>query len=242
MSVYGKDFAAVYNSIWFNFSARLWPFLSEVVRRRAPGARTWLDLCCGTGHLLAILSEEGYSLTGLDASPCMLKHAKENVPSARLVRGDVRSFDLGQRFDVITCLFDSLNYLTQKRDLERAFRCARRHLAPNGLFAFDLNTYAGLQENWRRVSTVKEANRITVAETSFDERCAQGRCLMTGFVKHGRLWRRFEEEHIQRGYRPAEVDGLLQKAGLAFRKYDGRTLSRPRKRSGRLVYVCSVVR
>ena len=236
--IYGKDFAAVYNEKWLDFGARMWPFLSKTVARRNPDARTWLDLCCGTGTLLRLLCERGFEAAGLDASAHQLKHARENALGARLVRADVRGFRLARRFDVITCLFDSLNYLTTRRDLERAFRRARQHLAQGGLFIFDVNTFAGLQDRWCRTSTIREPARMVIVETSFDEKRALGRCLITGFVKEGRRWRRFEEEHVQRGYRPAEVDDLLARAGLAFRQYDGRTYARPKKRSDRLLYVC----
>ena len=44
MSVYGEQFAAVYNRDWAFFAARMWPFLRDTVRRLRPDARWWLDL------------------------------------------------------------------------------------------------------------------------------------------------------------------------------------------------------
>ena len=240
MAIYGQDFAAVYDETWFNFSARIWPFISEAVRERVPDARNWLDLCCGTGHLLRILVEAGFSATGLDASRHMLEHARRNAPAARIVKGDVRDFRLKKRYDVVTCLFDSLNYLTRKRDLERAFRNARRHLSEGGLFVFDVNTYEGLQDRWCYTSVQRHRGRLIIVESSFDQKRARGRCLITGFLKQGRLHRKFEEEHIQRGYRAQEIADLLGRAGFTFKGYDGRTFARPRKRSGKLVYCCQV--
>ena len=51
------------------------------------------------------------SLTGLDQSPEMLALAERKVPRARLIQGDMSSFSLGERFDVVICVFDSLNHL-----------------------------------------------------------------------------------------------------------------------------------
>ena len=237
-AIYGKHFAAAYDEHWAWFGPRVWPFISRQVRRHSPDARTWLDLCCGAGSLLKLVCEAGYSAVGLDASPHQLRHAARNAPAARLVRADVREFSLPERFDVITCLFDSLNYLTTRKGLLRSLRRARRHLADGGALIFDVNTFEGLEDNWRRTSAVRGPDRLLVAETSFDPRRARGRCLITGFTRDGRRWRRFDEEHIQRGYRADEVADLLGRAGLAFRAYDGRTFGRPRKRSGRLFYVC----
>ncbi len=138
-----------------------------------------------------------------------------------------------------TCLFDSLNYLTRKRDLERAFRNVRRHLCDHGLFVFDVNTFEGLQDIWHATSVRRGARSLVITETSFDEKRARGRALITGFVKDGRHYRKFEEEHIERGCRAREIDDLLARAGFRFRKHDARSLSRPKKRSDRLLYVCS---
>lgn len=184
------------------------------------------------------MCEGGFEAVGLDISPHQLKHAKHNAPAAAFLRCDVRELDLPRKFDVTTCLFDSLNYLTRKKDIERVFRRARRHLAGGGLFAFDVNTFEGLRDQWCKSTVVKNPGRTIIVDTSFNEKRAMGRCVITGFIKAGRVYRRFEEEHIERGYRPSEIEDLLSRAGLAFEKYDGNTLSTADERSGRLLYLC----
>jgi len=238
VSIYGKEFAAVYNDQWAFWGSKMWPFLEKVAAAQNPDARTWLDLCCGCGSLLKFVCESGFAAVGVDVSPHQLKHAKKNAPGATYVRSDVRRFSLGRKFDVITCLFDSLNYLTRKKDLERVFRAVRRHLESGGLFAFDVNTFEGLQDQWCETSVRRARGRTVIIKTSFDEKRALGRCLVTGFLKEGRLYRRFEEEHIERGYRAGEIEDLLARAGLTFEKYDGYVLSAPQPRSGRLLYLC----
>ncbi len=238
MHIYGNDFAAVYNDKWQDFSARMWPFLWETIQKHKPDAKTWLDLCCGTGRLLKLVCENGFSAVGLDLSPHQLKYAKVNAPAATLVQADVRDFSLAQEFDMVTCIFDSLNYLTTKKDLGRALRRARRHLSEDGSFVFDMNTFAGLQDTWCHISTIREPHRVIINETSFDEKRGLGRCLITGFVKQGRAYRKFEEEHIERGYKAEEIEDALARCEFGFKKYDGYSLSRPRKRSARLLYVC----
>ena len=184
--VYGKDFADVYGRAWFNYSRMVWPFISHVVRKRTPQAHTWLDLCCGTGRLLELLEGTGIAATGLDVSRHQLAIARRNAPSARLVRADVRSFRLGRRFDVVTCLFDSLNYLTTKGDLAQALSNVRRHLSPGGIFVFDVNTFEGLEDGWRTATVKRDKGYFVVVEPSFDDRTALGRAHITGFVKEGR--------------------------------------------------------
>lgn len=241
---YGREFAAVYDVRWGFWSHRMWPYLHRLVQRRRPVARTWLDLCCGTGALLELVAAHGYEVTGIDRSPAQLRHARRRAPTARLHRCDVRELNLGARYDVITCLFDSLNYLTTLHDLERALRRARRHLAPGGLFVFDVNTFEGLLQEWNKTDTLRDRDHTVILESTFDPRRAIGRCRITGFVRdegasgEGGRYRMFDEEHVERGYLAEEIEGALHRAGLAYSTRDGYSLGRPRRGSLRLVYVC----
>jgi ubiquinone/menaquinone biosynthesis C-methylase UbiE len=98
---------------------------------RSPGRR-WLDVACGTGRHLEYLRTQ-YDVTGVDLSPAMLREAHRRLPGVRLLAADMRSFDLGQRFDVVSCLFSAIGYLRTEVDLQRAFRTFARHLVPGGV-------------------------------------------------------------------------------------------------------------
>ena len=104
-----------------------------------PGARSLLELGCGTGALLAGLAAD-LSVTGIDRSPEMLSIAARTVPGARLVQGDITAFTLPNRFDVVMCMFDTLNHVTTVDGWLRLFQCAHEHLSDGGLFIFDVNT------------------------------------------------------------------------------------------------------
>jgi SAM-dependent methyltransferase len=99
-----------------------------------------LELGCGTGRVLAGLAAEGLACTGLDASPAMLAKARERVGEAvRLVRGDMRDFDLaGERFALICSAFRAFQHLLSVDEQLRCLARVRAHLRPGGLFAFDV--------------------------------------------------------------------------------------------------------
>ena len=63
------------------------PFLGEVLAG-APSKRL-LDLGCGTGEHARFLSEEGFEVTGVDASEAQLTQAREAGPGPEFVRGDL---------------------------------------------------------------------------------------------------------------------------------------------------------
>jgi hypothetical protein len=55
------------------------------------------------------------------------------------------TFRLPGRFDVIICVFDSMNHLLRFTDWQKTFRSVARHLNSGGLFIFDVNTMGKLQ-------------------------------------------------------------------------------------------------
>jgi SAM-dependent methyltransferase len=111
----------------------------ELVARHRPSARTALELACGTGSILKQLGAD-YELVGLDRSPEMLAIAAEKVPGIRLVEADMTDFRLDERFDVVLCVYDSLNHLLDFAQWEAVFDRAHEHLVDGGIFVFDVNT------------------------------------------------------------------------------------------------------
>jgi SAM-dependent methyltransferase len=109
-----------------------------------PGARSLLELGCGTGALLAGLSP-GLAVTGIDRSPDMLAVAARTAPDARLVQADMTAFSLPARFDVIICMFDTINHVQSFAGWLTLFSCVHEHLAAGGLFVFDVNTAGRLE-------------------------------------------------------------------------------------------------
>jgi SAM-dependent methyltransferase len=101
-----------------------------------------LELACGTGRLTLPLALEGQSVVGVDTSSAMLEMAAAKVASenvqVRLVQGDIRTFEFMKRFRLIIVSCNSLAHLTTHEDLEDGLANIKRHLAPGGLFAFDI--------------------------------------------------------------------------------------------------------
>ncbi|MBS1551751.1 MAG: class I SAM-dependent methyltransferase [Bacteroidetes bacterium] len=103
-----------------------------------------LELGCGTGNNLFFLKDK-FELTGIDSSVEMLKIARRKLPEADFHRKDFRKFDLKNQFDIILCLYDTINHITLFSDWKKVFRNANLHLKKNGLFIFDINTLHKLE-------------------------------------------------------------------------------------------------
>lgn len=100
-----------------------------------PGFRH-LDVGCGTGVLLAQLRAAGWNSVGLDLSYAMLAQGRH----AHTICGDMRALPLGPHFDLVTCLFDSVNFVVDEDELRTAFIEFARVLRPGGLLYFDVVT------------------------------------------------------------------------------------------------------
>jgi SAM-dependent methyltransferase len=116
----------------------------ELIRAAKPDAKNVLELGCGTGSILKCL-QDAYEVAGLDISGKMLSVARKKVPRSKLFRQDMVDFRIDGRFDVILCVFDSINHVRRFSDWKKVFAAVRRHLLPGGCFIFDINTQRKLE-------------------------------------------------------------------------------------------------
>jgi SAM-dependent methyltransferase len=106
--------------------------LDELIQTRRSGARTLLDVACGTGAHLEHLTKR-YEVEGLDADPKMLAVARERLPDVPFHEADMADFNLGKRFDAVVCMFSSIGYVKSEERLRAAIAAMARHLEPGGV-------------------------------------------------------------------------------------------------------------
>jgi SAM-dependent methyltransferase len=104
----------------------------EIVRARAPEARTLLDVACGTGKHLACL-RRSFDCEGVDLDGGLLDVARARLGNVPLHEGDMRTLDLGRRFDVVTCLFSSIGFAGDLDGLGATARSLSAHVADGGV-------------------------------------------------------------------------------------------------------------
>ncbi len=114
-------------------------FLEKILHKRAPHAKSILEIACGTGNILKPLSTQ-YDVAGLDLSSKMLEMARKKLPNTPFYEGDMVNFKLHKKFDVILCIFDSINHLTHFDQWEATFDSVKAHINDGGVFIVDINT------------------------------------------------------------------------------------------------------
>ena len=246
MSIY-EEFARIYaEGDYPEFSRRMGEYLPAALRELGVGPRRVLDLACGEGTFAITATRLGCRVTGIDISKHMLMIARERTRRAgldvSLVRGDMRTLPFLSRFDLVTCWFDSLNYLVEPEDLVRTFKGVAGALVEGGLFVFDMNTIHGLAVTWRENPCYVEgdtASTFEVHRQEYDFETGIANMRITGFIRNGTTWTRVDEEHQERGYSKQDIHRYLRDAGFEVLASWGnfRDRSEPTIESPRVWYI-----
>lgn len=115
-------------------------------RCKPPDATAVLELGCGSGRVLLSVARAGASIVGLDRSASMLARCRAKLSAeppevqrrARLLAGDMRRFDLPQKFALVTTPFRSFQHLLRVEEQLACLECVRRHLLPGGRLILDV--------------------------------------------------------------------------------------------------------
>lgn len=218
-------------------------YLESHFRRKGLPGRTVLDLACGTGSLTWELAARGYEMIGVDRSPEMLAEAaakgREDVETPPIfLCQSMDKLDLYGTIDACVCCLDSVNYVTDPRQLKKAFARVWLFLMPGGLFLFDINTPAKLRGLDGQVFLDETEDTYCVWRTEYH------RGLCTYYMdlfdrRRDGAWQRELEIHRQRAYTTEELTGWLRAAGFTdIRTWGDGKLRRPTENEQRIYFSC----
>ena len=131
-----SESAELYDAIYFTFKdyAAESALIATQIRDRLPAARSILDVACGTGeHARRLAAAHGFEVDGIDLNPDFVRIASEKNPRGRFTVADMVDFDLGRRYDAVTCMFSSIAYVCTLPRVEQTLRCFARHLTDEGI-------------------------------------------------------------------------------------------------------------
>ena len=208
---------------------------------REAGARSVLECACGTGSLTVRLARRGYAVTGSDLSEDMLMVARQKALDAGLrflpfVCQDMRRIVLHKPVDAVISACDGVNYLLD--GVEDFFCAANRALKPGGRLLFDVssayklstilgnNTFAATGADW-----------AYIWENQYHPRLDRVDMLLTGFLKQGQTYARFEERHSQRAYAEEALRRSLHSCGFGdVQVYEAFTRNAPTSTAERIQF------
>lgn len=201
-------------------------YIDDLIRKYRPGAKSILNLGCGTGRHDACFEKMGYSVCGVDLSDTMLVEAhKRAIPEKiEFFKGDVRTVNLHRKFDVVVSLFHVMSYQTQDDDILAAFRTAKRHLVPDGIFIFDFWNGPGVLNDLPvvRVKRLEDemVRVVRIAEPIMkkDKNVVDVNYQIMILDKHSDQWSELQEIHSMRYLFLPEIKSYLSNAGFSLKK------------------------
>jgi SAM-dependent methyltransferase len=186
-----------------------------------PAHASVVELGCGSGITARRLTDAGHDVLGIDQSPALIALARERAPDARFTVGSFVSEPLPE-CDAVLAIGEVLNYLFDEGNtraaLPKLFARIQTALRPGGLFLFDLAGPGLPHGDGDRHFSAGPDWAVGVAYRREGDLLTRH---ITSFVQRGAGYRRSEEVHRQRVYRPAEILPLLRAAGLSARNTRG---------------------
>ncbi len=179
----------------------------EIVHAAIPAGATVLELGAGAGRVTMPLIALGHPVTAVDESPAMLS----TIRGADIVKGDVRTLDLGRSFGAVLAASHLLN--TPEPFRSAVLSTVRRHLAPGGVALFEV--YAPGMD-WP--AAVGRLSRIGHVAVTVERAEVSGRRIdaTVAYAIGGRTWRQaFVAEMLDED----DVRAELARAGLRFDRW-----------------------
>ncbi|HOO72068.1 MAG TPA: class I SAM-dependent methyltransferase [Spirochaetota bacterium] len=185
-----------------------------------------LDIGCGTGEHLGILSKNGARCVGLDISPEMLAIAQNRFPeNISFIQSDMRDFDYYEEFDLVLSLFGSMNYMIEDSDLEQVLWNIWRAMKPGG---------TGIIEIWHNlpVQKIKKKEPASVSQTKCNDLVIdrkrgfsllpfQDRTVVevnyTYDLAGGNVSKIIRDRHIMRSFSKTEITRFLNESGFSVK-------------------------
>ncbi len=112
-------------------------FVKKMVQRyKKTMGNELLDMGCGGGHHDLLLKND-FRITGVDKNGKMLEFARRRNPEIQYHPGDMRTFQLQRKFDVVMAM-DMIMYNRTYADMEKTLTNFSGHLRPGGVMIFTL--------------------------------------------------------------------------------------------------------
>lgn len=243
------SFAEVYDAFMDNVPYEEWAdYLKQRLSEYGICDGLVLELGCGTGSMTEALSVRGYDMIGVDNSGEMLEIAMQKREHSGqdilYLMQDMREFELYGTVRAVVSVCDSVNYITDEKELEEVFRLVNNYLDPGGIFIFDFNTeYKYREVLGEQVIAEDREDSSFIWDNYYYEDERMNEYELTLFIRdeeHKELYRKYQEMHFQRAYTLEEMKELIEWSGLSFvTAYDAYTGSAPDGRSER---ICMIAR
>lgn len=218
MSSY-TEFATIYDRLMVTIPYDEYVTMIERASQTSLASLHILDLGCGTGTLTEKLATQGAQVTGIDLSEQMIEIAKNKKGAqAHYEVCAMQDFQLEEKYDLIVCAIDALNYLTTWEEVVTTFERVYAHLKEDGTFIFDVHSLEKMAILYEESPFTYDDGEVAyIWETEEDEEPNAIISHLAFFVEQEEgIYRRFDETHRQQTYPYEHYAHALQNIGFTI--------------------------
>lgn len=235
-----EDFSYIYDKLSFDLEYEKYASnILSLVEKNNIKKENMLELAAGSGMLTNFFFDEFENIDALDISTDMLNvfANKYDVDNVNLIYYDMVKFENPNSYDLIVILLDSINYVTNPRDLERLFKNCYKNLKPNGLLVFDINSEYKMNEVFGSNCYVYEYEDIFYTWDNFMEDELVDMHLNFFIEDEDGRYDRIYEYQQERVYDRGFVKNLVENAGFTdVRMFDEDDMGDIKEDSLRILY------
>lgn len=237
-----NELAKFYDTLNYDIDYKEWAdYIDTLIDNFHPKTpSSILDFACGTGTITSLLYDYGYEIYGLDKSEAMINVAKQKNNNIKFIKNNISDFKIDKKFDVVISTFDSINSITNKKELLNTFTNIHRLLNKDGILIFDINTEYGFKIIDGEFTYTKDNSGIfSVWTLEYDKINKLAELFLTVFEQiEGSNYTRNDFLLKERIYSIKELKSLLQKSGFkTLSIFDHLTFKPYKKKSFRVDFV-----
>lgn len=239
-----SSFAAFYDDFTGNVEyKKRADYICRLFKKYGKMPSLLLDAACGTGSFSIEFAKKGISVIGVDISSDMLSVANEKKYEENLdilfLNSSLAELDLYGTVDGAVCMLDSLNHITDYKELCRSISKISLFMEHDALFIFDVNTLFKHREVLGNNTFVLENDDVfCVWQNEFKEKRSETKINLDFFQKNGENYNRYSESFCERAYTDEELFKALEKAGLQIVEiFEECTLKAPSDKTERKIFI-----
>lgn len=215
-----NSFADFYDALMsdVDYKARA-KYLLKLFKKYGKVPALLLDLACGTGAFSNEMALSGIEVIGIDASEEMLAVARENSADRGtdilFLCQKAEELDLYGTVDGAICCLDSINHITDLRNLKTAFKKVSLFMEQDGLFIFDVNTpfkHSNILAD--NTFVIEQDDIYCVWQNEYDKTNGITDISLDFFVRDGENYKRYSDRFCERAYSFEKLSDLLNEAGF----------------------------
>lgn len=235
-----EDFSYIYDKLSFDLDYKGYANnILKLVEEYKIKKENMLELAAGSGMLTNYFFDEFKNIDALDISPDMLnvfakKYDNDNV---NLIYYDMVEFENPGKYDLIVILLDSINYVTDPKELKKLFANCYKNLKEDGLLVFDINSEYKMTEIFGSNCYVYEYEDIFYTWDNFYEDDLVDMHLNFFVENEDGSYKRIYEYQQERVYKTSEVKNMVEQAGFKdIKTYDEDDFDDVRDDSQRILF------